>query len=285
MIDLDSILAILIPDVHGRKFWEDALPFIEQGVPTIFMGDYLDVYSHEKISPDSAVDNFKKILETAKTNKNVQMLVGNHDAGYAIDRYICDCRTDQQNFMEIRCLFMDNFDLFKLCSKVVADEKTFMISHAGIHPHWFASYASVFDKMRQLSGEKIEHIDDFFNNVLLKSFRPDFNPNESEDNMYMYKWALHSLAACGRTRGGRAAAGSIVWADIHEYSPLYVKEQFKYEQIVGHTMQYYTESPFIISGVITCIDCFERFYIDKEGDLRRLKDGVLAENIEPKKNK
>lgn len=279
MIDRNDINTILIPDVHGRKFWEDALPFIEQGVPTIFMGDYLDVYSHEHISPDSAVENFEKILDIANTHKNVQLLFGNHDAGYAMDTYICNCRTDHKNFMKIREMFMENFDLFKLCVKVKVDEKTFMISHAGIHPHWFSSYKSTFEKMCEKSGTKFEHLDEFLNTVLLRPFKEDFNPEESEDNLYLYKAALMALGACGRERGGRDRAGSLIWADINEYDPRFVKEQFKYEQIVGHTMQYYSVSPVIVTGIITCIDCFDCFFIDKEGDLRRLKDGILAEDV------
>ena len=97
MKNSNNIHTILIPDVHGRKFWEDALPFIESGVPTIFLGDYLDVYGHEGISPDFAVEQFERIIELAKIHSNIQLLLGNHDAGYAMDPYICDCRTDRKN--------------------------------------------------------------------------------------------------------------------------------------------------------------------------------------------
>ena len=278
MIDKNSIHTILIPDVHGRKFWENAMPYIEDGVPAIFMGDYLDVYSHENISRNSAVENFEKILDVAKNNKNVQLLFGNHDAGYALDRSICDCRTDNRNSRKIKTLFKDNFCLFKLCKTVKADdEKTFMISHAGFHPYWLSSYKDTFLKMSAALGMNFEHIEDFINNVLLAPFKPGFWPDESDDTLFAYKAAIMALGACGRERGGIDSAGSLIWADIHEFEGMH--EVFKYEQIVGHTMQYYTVSPAIIPGVITCIDCFDNFFIDKEGDLRRLSDGILAEQV------
>lgn len=279
MIDKNDINTILIPDVHGRKFWEDALPFIEQGIPTIFMGDYLDVYSHEKISRAEALKNFETIIDIAKNHSNVQLLFGNHDAGYAMDSYICDCRTDYRNFNKIRKIFKDNFELFKLCVKVDVDGKIFMISHAGIHPWWLNSYKNTFNQMCQKCNTTFEHIDTFLNDILLRPFKKDFIPDESEDNLFLFKAALTILGACGRERGGRDAAGSLIWADINEYNPNYVKDTFKYEQIVGHTMQYYSVSPVIIPGVITCIDCFDCFFIDNEGDLRRLKDGILAEQV------
>ena len=29
---------ILIPDVHGRTFWKEAIPHVEDGTPCIFLG-------------------------------------------------------------------------------------------------------------------------------------------------------------------------------------------------------------------------------------------------------
>jgi hypothetical protein len=281
---VENIHTILIPDIHGRKFWEDALPYIKQGVPTIFLGDYLDVYSHEGILPNEAIENFEKIIDVAKTYSNVQLLLGNHDATYALDKYICNCRTDRKNFDKIQMLFINNFDLFKLCVKIKVDEKTFMISHAGIHPDWLNSYKEVFEQISEILNTKYEHIDDFINGALLKPFVENLRYSSFAEDLYLYKAAVNSLGAVGRERGGYDKVGSILWADIHEYNPCYVKEQFKYEQIVGHTMQYYSRCPAIISGIITCIDCFDCFFIDKEGDLRRLKDKVLAEDIWKLKN-
>lgn len=271
---------ILIPDIHGRKFWEDALPYIEQGVHTVFMGDYLDVYPHEFINPNDAIENFKKILEIAKTHDNMEMLFGNHDTAYAMDRYICDCRTDYENFTEIRGLFKDNYNLFKLCTKVTAGDKTFMVSHAGIHPFWLKQYKVQFEKLSEKLGVKFEHIDTFLNDTLLKPFGKDFDSNKSEENREAYLLAVTILSACSEFRGGYSDAGSLLWADIHEFHPHILKlDRFKYEQIVGHTMQYGTAKPLSFYGIITCIDCFDCFFLDEEGDLRRLKDGVLAEDI------
>lgn len=272
-----NINTILIPDIHGRTFWEDALPFIKSGVPTIFLGDYLDVYSHEEISPEFALKQFNKIVELAKTYSNVQLLLGNHDAGYAMDRYICNCRTDIKNYQTIRSIFLDNFELFKLCKLIKIDEKRFMISHAGIHPYWLETYKHLMDEVCKKFNIHHEHLEDMLNDILMTPFSKDFNKNESDDGVFWFKAALECLSACSSERGGRDRAGSLIWADIHEYAKIYTGgKRFSMDQVVGHTMQYYLRKPFILDEII-CIDCFECFYLDNEGDLRKLNDDTIVQ--------
>ena len=50
---------IIIPDIHGRTFWKQAI----QGKETediVFLGDYLDPYSDEGISGADALLNFRE---------------------------------------------------------------------------------------------------------------------------------------------------------------------------------------------------------------------------------
>ena len=44
-----SAQILVIPDVHGRSFWKNAVAQ-NTDIPIIFLGDYLDPYAHENIS-------------------------------------------------------------------------------------------------------------------------------------------------------------------------------------------------------------------------------------------
>lgn len=46
---------IIIPDVHGRKFWRSALSWVET-TPIVFLGDYLDPYRDEGIDSEEAYE-------------------------------------------------------------------------------------------------------------------------------------------------------------------------------------------------------------------------------------
>lgn len=259
MIDTTTIDTILIPDIHGRKFWGEAIPYINEGVRTIFMGDYLDPYPHEGISKRDAIENFKEIL-SYKDNPNVEFLLGNHDCGYKYSFFICNCRTDHHNVREIQELFWNNSDIFKLCTTV---GENCIVSHAGIHNKW---YKLIGGNETDTPQEVVETT-----NKLLRNYT----------NLKIL------LSYISSYRGGDDETSSVVWADIHEW----IEDNeatFLPRQIVAHTMQYKAEltengwkySPskplHLTSQNITCIDCQECFYLDKEGELRYLKDGNVA---------
>ncbi len=51
----------IIPDVHGRPFWRDAVKDVPD-VPVVFLGDYLDPYPHERVTWEEAGQGFQDIL-------------------------------------------------------------------------------------------------------------------------------------------------------------------------------------------------------------------------------
>jgi len=262
MIDVNTIDTILIPDVHGRKFWLEATPYIEKGVRTIFMGDYLDPYPHEGVTKAEAIEGFEEIL-SYKDYNNVAFLLGNHDCGYRYDFEICNCRTDRRNVRKIQQLFWDNATLFKLCSLV---GENCIVSHAGIHKGWYGHIKG--SEENDTPQEIVENV-----NKLLVD--------------YPYRDMIDLLSWVSRQRGGYCPVGSVVWADIrewNEYTPPFIPRQ-----IVGHTMQiearrnekgewlYRPTAPLHnVLRNITCIDCQHCFYLDKEGDLRYLDTGEVA---------
>ena len=54
---------IVIPDVHGRLFWKEAIAAAKEDEKVIFLGDYLDPYLHE-FEKDPIMSQFAEIYET-----------------------------------------------------------------------------------------------------------------------------------------------------------------------------------------------------------------------------
>ena len=73
---------LIIPDVHGRIFWREALE-ANNFSHVIFLGDYTDPYSHEGISQNDAYKELQDIITYAKEHRETTtMLLGNHDMHY-----------------------------------------------------------------------------------------------------------------------------------------------------------------------------------------------------------
>lgn len=71
---------LIVPDVHGRTFWESALDF---NGDIIFLGDYTDPYPQESITLKQTYENFLRILDfKMRNNERVTLLIGNHDLHY-----------------------------------------------------------------------------------------------------------------------------------------------------------------------------------------------------------
>ena len=75
---------LIIPDVHGRTFWKEAInKFPKNEFPNmeiIFLGDYLDPYTgYEDINKEQAYDNFKEIIEVIPFDKIFDMYHPYHE--------------------------------------------------------------------------------------------------------------------------------------------------------------------------------------------------------------
>jgi UDP-2,3-diacylglucosamine pyrophosphatase LpxH len=88
---------IIIPDVHGRRFWKPAVQkyaseLTSDQMHCVFLGDYLDPYEFEQQqemvgSTTDVINNFKEILKIKEAlGSSVTLLLGNHDLHY-IDEY------------------------------------------------------------------------------------------------------------------------------------------------------------------------------------------------------
>lgn len=243
---MKDIAILIIPDVHGRDFWRDAV-MNNLDKEIIFLGDYLDPYPHENISKERAIEVFEEILALARDNKNITLLLGNHDCSYALSPQICECRHDWNNHNKIAKLFEDNFGFFDLAKEKIINGKRFFFSHAGLHRIWYKADRYVF-------GERFKPTAKAFNSLL-----------HSDDNRTRGS-LVSALSEYSYYRGGYESYGSMVWADIREFVlPRTTKNSEKKIQIVGHTS---LKQAIKVNNNMYCLDCLKSFYIDDKGVVR-----------------
>lgn len=252
MINKEDIAFIVIGDVHGRKFWMDAVGY-EDTVPVVFLGDYLDPYPDEPITQEEAFDNFKEVLEYARNNQNVHLLYGNHDSYAFRDDILCSCRHDYVRYDDIFKLFHENKDLFKFAHDEHVNGKRFLMTHAGIHPKWIEANRDIFG-------------DDF------KWTADEINAHAKEEGF------MKALRTYSWRRGGFLTKyASMVWCDIGDH--LDVTNKGDYDGIPENLVQVFGHTRSIMAAGFEeyCrlfnVDCKRVVFIDKTGTLRYLDDG------------
>ena len=123
---------LIVPDVHGRKFWHKAKEMINSVDKVVFLGDYLDPYSFEHISRLDAIKEFEEVIKFKNDNPDkVVLLLGNHDCAYCFD-FGSASRYDYENEDVIKELFNNNSNLFQL---YYLDRKC-LFTHAGVTNDW-----------------------------------------------------------------------------------------------------------------------------------------------------
>lgn len=243
-------MILIIPDVHGRDFWKDAVKGREDW-KIVFLGDYTDPYvGWESITKEQCFESMKEIIEFKKQHPdNVTLLIGNHDLSY-IDKRMPKCRHDFERSEKIRNLFMENIDLFDLSYEVQIQDVRYIFSHSGILPEWIRAH--------ELGHISMDDIVNFLNNK--------FHNNLSD----IISW----LADVSPNRGGWKGLGSCVWGDVYELWD-YTKFKSEHEQIsdsfqiVGHSQQ---EQNPIITDDFACLDCRRAFILNDNGEIKELED-------------
>lgn len=241
---------IIIPDVHGRSFWKDAVKGREDE-EIIFLGDYVDPYGYEGIFPEDGIACLEDIIKFKELHpKNVHLLLGNHDCGY-IWSDVCSARRSRQYYNDISHLFVSNLSLFDLAYTAEINGKKYLFTHAGVHKEWI-------DKFIDYLGVKVGYdmIDWFLNNTL---------------HCETYNDALETfLGMYSFFRGYTSYEyGSCVWADVRELSNEYdnVKKdkELGYYQIFGHTQ---LENEPIVKESFACLDVRRYFELTDDNILK-----------------
>jgi len=279
-----NIEVLIIPDVHGRTFWKDAIEIfpIEKfpNLQIIFLGDYLDPYTgYEPITKEDAFEGFKEILSL--DDPRITLLIGNHDWHYFVN--LDTCRIDYAHEKEIEKLFTSNISKFRLHKLIELDGCKYLFSHAGITQNWLNDIAGMaaqeFNEWNPGDPsdtnyidpevdedykwiEKMSHINETHDFELLEKCLQNY-----DNNFYTCPISMVS-----RERGGWYPHGSLIWADVHEH----IYDELKgYYQIFGHTMTYpsgqkdYAISPNGKSWAM--IDASQAFIIDVEGNIESIE--------------
>ena len=231
----NDIIAIICPDIHGRKFWEKASEEYDGKIPFIFLGDYFDPYPDENISIEDCKLNFLKIWEfKQKWGDNVILLLGNHDLSY-YDKKFKTCRYSYEISEWYNKFLHENWEQFKFSHSIDNDNIKYMFSHAGINPIWL--FQNNFEEIMD---------SDYINSLFISS------PNSFKDMTYY--------------RGGYDRAGSPIWADIREFTDKTIKfNDENLKQIVGHTQL--IKDKFETNNVV-CIDSRQTFVLTKNNEIK-----------------
>ena len=233
---------LIIPDVHGRDFWKEAVDCKEYD-KTIFLGDYTDPYEFEGITDEVTIENLKSIIAYKQQIPNkVILLLGNHDLHYFSEYYYelaGGIRYSQHAAISLQRLFQNNHHLFQLAWETDLCDRHILFSHAGITLSWLKRNINLLRK------PDARHL-----NRLIKTDE-----------------GMEALAQVGEMRGGDYPSGSMVWADVEELlisTP--IPDTY---QIVGHSMQF--GSP-IITDKFVCLDCRAAFLLDNNGKISPITD-------------
>ena len=238
---------LIIPDVHGRTFWKEAVAkYLDLSI--VFLGDYLDPYSHENISSDEALTNFEEILAFKQANMDrVTLLIGNHEIHYFDTAYEFS-RKDTLNAECIHRLLINNLSLFSIASQAEIGGKTFLFTHAGILESWWMRHfpdipTDAASICQALNGKM-----------------------KSEETLGVF--IDNALMDVSKLRGGEAEAGSCLWADLDEHNS---KSDFLkgIYQVFGHTQ---LKRRAVIKKTYADLDCRKAFLIQTNGKITTIRN-------------
>ena len=249
---------IVIPDIHGRSFWKEAVKDRENE-DIVFLGDYMDPYDYEGIDYAQAIGNFKEIIEFANSHKNVTLLLGNHDCHYLSETIAKSSRYDYLNAAEIIKIFRAFERNFLMAIERTINGKQFIFSHAGISIKWLQNHPLLTS---DIDFDKISIID-WVNNAW-----------EVRDGKF-----ISMLNDISYRRWGYFECGSMIWADLLDhYNDGNGKNLVGDYQIFGHTQ---VKEPLVF-GKFADFDCRRAFIVNDEGEILEM-DGtpvIKAEELQ-----
>jgi hypothetical protein len=223
---------LIVPDIHGRKFWEPALDYSGE---VIFLGDYTDPYPEEGFTQEDAWQGLLRIVDFKQRNPDrVTLLIGNHELHY-YDKKFQAGRFSLEYYEKYHAVLTGETTagLFQICKKI--DNSLFV--HAGVTKGWYDLHK---DELLQCGDD----LETQLNGLFLQNKNAFFEVSGE--------------------RGGWDDFGSPLWAHIYEYYD--EKEPFDSQiiQYIGHT-QLIVDEPMIKNNVRLLDN--RRLYLLKDGEL------------------
>ena len=250
---------LVIPDVHGRRFWKKPVDkYIDTVDRVVFLGDYLDPYDDEGVDyqPDDVFQNWLDIIKVKMDNMDkVVLLKGNHDEHYSswvFRRMAGGTRMDARNWSRNHEVFNELKDLFLLAHMEEVNGIPYVFTHAGLTAYW----------LKKVNTE-IWHLPDNEVSVADPDIIERINLLDTDEQGQM---AL-SVVGRNRTWGGGDETGSVLWADFFEHT-VPAPETYglnKVFQVFGHTRLFGEMDDKIQSKNLAMIDSQRCFVIDNGG--------------------
>lgn len=249
---------LVVPDVHCRKFWRQAISNnVEKVDKVIFLGDYLDPYPEEiQMAPElmevndfydskGALNMLNDIISLKKNEPDKYILLcGNHTCSYIWSDFEAASRTDRKNWKEYHNFFLENLNLFNL----VWTEDNCIFSHAGISEGWANRVWNYMNRKDELSS--IMEIAIMLQDIPLNEFD-----------------GVSLISDISYYRGGYSQYGSCEWSDLREHVDHHKTEveekliplgEDGIYQVFGHTQ---LQKP-LITDKWACLDCRKGFIFD-----------------------
>lgn len=237
---------IIVPDIHGRDFWKKPVHENLGKEHIVFLGDYLDPYEDEQITPWEVFPQLEEIVALKKEHPDsVTLLLGNHDIHYLTERGR-GSRYDYIRGAQIKRFIREQADAFQLTYETDIGGKKFLFSHAGILAGW------------------IEHNKEYLDYATPDAIGQVLNDMWADRSCWPVLFSI--LADVPYSRWGRAAFGSPTWSDVDDMRTD-APELPGYYQIFGHSQQ---ESEPIITEYYACLDCRRAFRLTEDGELEAL---------------
>lgn len=259
----------IIPDVHGRPFWRDAVRDIDEA-PAVFLGDYLDPYPQDGVTWDEAWQGLADIVALKKCHPNrVTLLLGNHDVHYlpGYPFFNTGSRYDYGHAEMIREFFMANLRWFDMASFIPRqDGDPFLLSHAGVSRSWLREmHFAARPDCATVCELLFRFIDAGENPPALAAL---LNEALHTGDQEVFRFFMSLLGSVPSSRGGRSS-GSMVWKDYSDMVQAAGDDLIHgCVQIVGHTRQdTFIELPFRngASQVCFCTDFGRAFTLEEGG--------------------
>lgn len=244
---------LIIPDIHGRSFWEKAINDVAEHRrefdEIVFLGDYFDPYSTEHINECQAIMNWEHLYDTLTGTYLTCVpvfLIGNHDAHY-INKVFAgrasSNRKSARHLHTIEGIFEDRRQMFQVAFDTTIGGKKVLFTHAGINHGWAERHQ---DLLGTVSADSL--------NNLAKT-----------DEGWL------ALADVGEGRGGWAKTGGPMWADVNEHydedGKPYAIDGYDYE-IFAHTRK---KEP-VINDAFAMLDAQRPFILADDCTIHEYSD-------------
>lgn len=214
---------LIIPDVHGRSFWKEAVEqYWEKCSKIVFLGDYTDPYPSEDITRRSALEQLLQIIDLKQSDpQRVVLLLGNHDLHYMYREFVRGSRYSASHAHRLKEVFLSHSSLFQLAHEEELYGTRFLFTHAGVLPLWYQAHR---EDIESLCAESLNRLN---------------TPYHRQ----------HMLSEVSYLRGGMENYGSFLWGDMCEWDDDSCIDGIY--QVFGHTQ---LEEPKITVHW-ACLDC------------------------------